>query len=52
MAWRDLHDPHIGGVLDADDFYQLAEAAGLGKAEIERLVKERAWQRMKKELPP
>lgn len=51
MCWRDLHDPHIGGSLDAEDFLELAKAAGLGPRDVEKLIAERAWQRMKKELP-
>lgn len=51
MCWRDLHDPKVGGRLDAEDFYQLGEAAGLDKKSLDELIKVRAYERLKKDLP-
>jgi len=51
-CWHDLHDPQVGGQLDIEDFYELAKAAGLSQKEVEALVEERAYQRMRKEMPP
>jgi hypothetical protein len=52
MCWRDLHDPNIGGKMDIDDYYKLAEAAGLPKKDIEELVRIRALERMRKDVKP
>jgi hypothetical protein len=38
--------------MDMNEFAALAEVAGLSQDEVARLISERAWQRIKKDLPP
>jgi hypothetical protein len=51
-AWELLHDPDVAGRLDAEGYYELCKAAGFPEDEAQRAASERAWQRLRKDLPP
>jgi hypothetical protein len=51
-CFEHLHDPEVGGRLDAEGYYELCRAAGLPEGQAQRLASERAWQRLKQDLKP
>ncbi len=52
MAWRDLHDPNIGGKLKAEQLYDLAKQAGVAEEDIQKIVRQRAEERLNNDLEP
>ena len=51
MAWRDLHDPNIGGKLDTAGLLKLAREAGLDEDTVQKLATQRANDRLDMDLP-
>lgn len=49
MAWDWLHDPKIGGRLEAKEVKELAKQAGYKEDEAQRLANKRAWDRMQQQ---
>ena len=50
-AWELLHDPNVGGQMDADTFYEWCKLAGYNEDASKRAMKQRALERMRKDLP-
>ena len=51
MAWERLHDPEFGGKLDAEGIYDQCLAAGYDEATAGEWARQRALERMRKDLP-
>ena len=51
MAWDRLHDPNIGGQMDAKGIYETAKKAGYTEDEAQKAMGLRAWERMNRDLP-
>ena len=52
MAWRDLHDPKVGGHMTAEEIRELAISAGLSEADAQKLATRRGNDRLDRNLPP
>jgi hypothetical protein len=50
-AWHDMHDSNVGGQMNSEDIMELAKRAGFDKKIAEKIARERAWQRLKRDLP-
>ena len=51
-SWRLLHNPTVTGVLNAEEFYDLCKAAGYGEETSQKAARQRAYERLKRDLPP
>jgi hypothetical protein len=51
MAWERLNDPHLRSEMDQDTFAELCKEAGYSEEAIAQAVKERAYQRLKRDMP-
>lgn len=48
QAWKDLHDPNIGGMVDAEGMLELCRAAGIPEDEAQRAASQRGYERLKR----
>jgi hypothetical protein len=51
-CWSAVHDPNIGGMMDAEEFLELCKAAGYSEEAAQKAATERANKRMDKDLTP
>ena len=50
-AWEMLHDPNVGGKLNADQFLELCKEAGYSEEQAQKAATRRANQRLDQGLP-
>jgi hypothetical protein len=51
LAWQDLRNPAVGGVLDAEGILELCRAAGFSEEESQKAATRQAYERIKKGHP-
>lgn len=51
-SWEMLNDPKVSGSIDAEGYLELCKAAGMTEDEAQKAASRRAWERMRRDLPP
>lgn len=51
QAYRALYDPRIGGRMNAEELYNLCLQAGYSEEASQDAARERALERLRKDLP-
>ena len=49
--WEMLHDPMLSGSMNTEEFLDLCKKAGFAEREAQAAASQRAWQRLRKDLP-